>query len=289
MEADHAAAPTYHGYDVAGLWSRMPQLTIRRLTRGGGVTPIPQVLPGYRVALSLGRNQAWLSIGRRVCTAGAFLPGTCVLGQPGEAFDGEMRGPSDVLLFLMEPAYVEDRLAELGLPSGRGELRDLPPRQDFGLHDLATRLATALDGGVAGGTLYSETLVAALTERIILRHASAPTDALRYRESLAPARLRRLLAFIDGHLGTDLHLADLAAVVGLSPAHLARAFRNETGMPIHRYVLQRRLARARDLLVQHGVSVGAAASLSGFCDAAHLSKAYKRAFGDSPSQARQSR
>jgi transcriptional regulator GlxA family with amidase domain len=41
--------------------------------------------------------------------------------------------------------------------------------------------------------------------------------------------------------------------------------------------------------VQHGVSVGAAASLSGFCDAAHLSKAYKRAFGDSPSQARQSR
>jgi AraC family transcriptional regulator len=284
MDETDAPAGSYHGYDVAAFWSRTPQLTVRRLVRAGGAASIPRTLPGYRVALSLARNDAWLSIGGRVCTSGAFPAGTCVLGQPGEAFDGEMRGPADVLLFLIDPSHVGDRLDELGLPRGRGELLDLPAREDLGLSDIASRLVRALDGGLPGAELYCDTLVAALTERIIIRHATLPDASPRYRENLAPARLRKLIEFISSNLGGDLRLSDLALGLRMSQAHLARAFRQATGMPLHRYVLQRRLEQARDLITHEGLAIGAVARQCGFFDAAHLCRAYKAAFGVTPSR-----
>ena len=284
MDETDAQAGSFHGYDVAAFWSRTPRLTVQRLVRAGGAASIPRTLPGYRAALSLARNNAWLSIGGRVCTTGAFPAGACVLGQPGEAFDGEMRGPADVLLFLIDPSYVGDRLEELGLPRDRAELFDQPARGDLGLSDIASRLVRALDGGLPGAELYCDTLVAALTERIIIRHATLPGGSLRYRENLAPARLRKLIEFISRNLGGDLRLADLAFGLSMSQAHLARAFRQATGMPLHRYVLQRRLETAHDLIAREGQAIGAVARRCGFFDAAHFCRTYRSAFGVVPSR-----
>jgi AraC-like DNA-binding protein len=272
-------ASIYHGYNVAGVWDEAPAIIVRRLTRSAGTTPIPRSLPGYRFALSLANNDAWLSIGRRVCTRGPFPLGASVLGQPGDDFDGEMRGPADVLLVLMDPSCVGERLAAMGVPRGAGELRDIPAREDVGLRDLACRFASAIEDDVPRDALYYSTLRTALTERILIRHAARRVEGIGYRETLAPARLRRLIDFVETHLGSEMRIAHLAEVVGLSPAHLARAFRNAMGMPLHRYVLQRRLERVRKRVRRGDGSMAELARSSGFCDASHLSKAYRRAFG----------
>jgi AraC family transcriptional regulator len=282
----HPGRPEYHGYDVARLWMREPGLSIRRLIRDAGVVPIPRSLPGYRVALSLAQNQASLAIGKRVTTTGRFAPGVSVLGQPGDMFDGEMRDRVDVLLFLMEPAYVAAQLESRGLPSERAELRDLPPRPDIGLFQSGTLLADALSRGLAGDELYCEILIDAMVTRIVTRHATLTSGRTPYRESLSPAKLRALVDFIEGNLASPLRLPDLAAAAALSQAHLARAFRNAIGISLHRYVLQRRLRLARDLLSASNDSVQSVATQCGFANDAHLSKAYKRVFGMTPAATR---
>jgi AraC family transcriptional regulator len=282
----HPSDPQYHGYGVAQLWMCQPGLSVRRLVRDAGVVPIPRSLPGYRVALSLAQNRASLVIGKRVTTAGRFAPGMSVLGQPGDTFDGEMRDRVDVLLFLMEPAYVATQLEIRGFPCNRAELRDLPSRPDFGLLGLGALLADALSRGLTGDELYCEVLIDAMITRIITRHATLTCGRTPYCESLSPSKLRALVDFIEQNLAAPLRLADLAATAALSQAHLARAFRNALGISLHRYVLHRRLMRAREILAAANDSVQSVATRNGFADDAHLSKAYKRAFGITPAATR---
>ena len=281
MSPDTNHAPAC-GFDVTHVWEREGSFSVRRLVRDRGIVPIPRHLPGYRAAFSLGQNQAWLAVGKRVVATGCFVSGTNVLGQPGEAFDGEMRNRVDMLLFLLEPRYVAAQLESLGLPGHRAELRDLPARPDLGLLDAGRRLADALGRGLSGDELYCEVLLEALLTRIIIRHATVSSGRLPYRENLTPAKLRTLVAFIDGNLSSPLRLGDLATAAALSQAHLARSFRNATGIPLHRYVLHRRLERARSLLSDASARVETVAAQCGFADAPHLSKAYRKAYGITP-------
>jgi AraC-like DNA-binding protein len=98
----------------------------------------------------------------------------------------------------------------------------------------------------------------------------------------ATARLRALAAFIKQNLSSPLRLDNLAAIAGLSKAHLARSFRNVTGISLHRYVLHHRLERARSLLSRADARVHTVAIQCGFADAPHLSKAYRKAYGITP-------
>ncbi len=281
--AVHKNDGSYYSYDVAKLWDRFPGLTIRRLMRQGGIVPIPALLPGYRVALSLAQNDASLEISGCTATTGSFVEGTMVLGQPGEIFDGEMRNRVDVLLVLMDPEFVANQIEGSGLSANGVELRNLPPRRDVGLLDATRRLTRAFDQGLAGDELYCDVLIDAIVTRVIALHATAQMDRLPYRETLSPYRLRMLIDFIEANLDAPLRLESLASTAALSRAHLARAFRAATGLSPHRYVLQRRLEKAHALLRRSASPLREIAARCGFSDAAHLSKAYKRNFGTLPS------
>jgi hypothetical protein len=98
---------------------------------------------------------------------------------------------------------------------------------------------------LSGDELYCEILLEALLMRITIRHATVTSGLMPYREILTPAKLRALIAFINQNLSSPLRLDDLAAAAALSRAHLARSFRNASGIPLHRYLLHRRLERAR--------------------------------------------
>jgi AraC-like DNA-binding protein len=79
----------------------------------------------------------------------------------------------------------------------------------------------------------------------------------------------------------DVALADLAALAGLSPAHLNRAFARAFGLPPHAYQLAARIDAARRLLAD-GWSVTHAAAEAGFHDSSHLSRHFKRLVGEAP-------
>jgi AraC-like DNA-binding protein len=83
-----------------------------------------------------------------------------------------------------------------------------------------------------------------------------------------------------------VRLVDVAREVGTSPAYLTDLFRRVEGVPLHKYLVQLRLARALVELPSASDLTALALSL-GFSSHSHFSFAFRRAFGSTPSQFRE--
>lgn len=94
------------------------------------------------------------------------------------------------------------------------------------------------------------------------------------------------MEFIEHHLNQPLTLTDMAEVTGLSDFHFARMFKQATGFPPHRYVLHRRLTRARHLLAETLLNMTEIALRCGFGSSSHFSNRFRAEAGISPTEYR---
>lgn len=163
---------------------------------------------------------------------------------------------------LRDDTYVRDQTIEAVIRSAMLPLRWNEP---------AERVATS-----HAGQMLMAYLAARFTDR-------APR-ALVARGGLAPAALRRVTEFVEAHLSAPLAIQDLADVLGLSPYHFARAFKRATGEAPHRFVLRRRVARARDLIARGGLPLAEVALATGFSSQSHLGQRFRELTGLTPGQ-----
>lgn len=101
--------------------------------------------------------------------------------------------------------------------------------------------------------------------------------------SSASHALSRALDYARDHLAERIPLQTLANLAGLSPWRFSIVFRQQMGVPPHRYISRMRIARACELLRQ-GVSAAAVADACGFYDQSHFSRHFKHQCGVTPGQ-----
>jgi transcriptional regulator of acetoin/glycerol metabolism len=106
------------------------------------------------------------------------------------------------------------------------------------------------------------------------------------RGGLSAGALRRVCEFVESHLEDDINLETLAAEARLSVYHFARAFKLSMGVSPHRYLLEQRVKRARQLLVQTDLPLSAIANAVGFFDQGHFSRQFRSLVGTTPSSFR---
>lgn len=99
-------------------------------------------------------------------------------------------------------------------------------------------------------------------------------------------RFSKLLGFIEENLASELSLPELAGVVHLQPAYLSHLFKQELGVGLRAFILQRRIERAQELMRTTEDSLDQIGSALGFNDGFHFSKTFKRLTGMAPSQFR---
>jgi AraC family transcriptional regulator len=100
-----------------------------------------------------------------------------------------------------------------------------------------------------GGRLLTESLGNVLAVHLI-RHATGNEQGAHHpRGGLPGHKLRATIEYLEEHLGTEISLDDLAAVVHLSPYHFARRFKASTGLSRHPYVIARRIEWVERLLL----------------------------------------
>ncbi|RUL74949.1 helix-turn-helix transcriptional regulator [Dyella choica] len=145
-------------------------------------------------------------------------------------------------------------------------------------------LVALLHHGLEHGTiepLEAEALALTLVSRSLGPRTARPLTATPARRRLAD-RVKILLA---GDLSRRWALAEIGKEIGSSPAYLTQVFRQVEGMPLYRYQLQLRLARALDLIKRYDDLSALAAEL-GFSSHSHFTSAFRQAFGRSPSDFR---
>ncbi|SFW56050.1 MULTISPECIES: helix-turn-helix transcriptional regulator [Luteibacter] len=122
----------------------------------------------------------------------------------------------------------------------------------------------------------------ALALRAILGAPSARDDAGTPRGGLATWQERRAIAFMDERLDQSFPVSAVADVCGLSVNHFSRAFRRSTGKPPHRWLLDRRIERSRQLLRDTQLSLADIALACGFAEQSHFTRVFTRTVGMPP-------
>jgi AraC family transcriptional regulator len=104
---------------------------------------------------------------------------------------------------------------------------------------------------------------------------------------LAPWQLRLARDTINAHLEEGLSLEQLAHECRLSVTHFAKAFARSTGISPHRWLMQRRVDVAKDLLLTTDSSLVEISLKCGFSDQSHFTRVFAKATGETPGRWRQ--
>jgi AraC family transcriptional regulator len=130
-----------------------------------------------------------------------------------------------------------------------------------------------------GFVIAVDHLVVAATRLI----SSSPTGTPIVAVHPAVQAARRLL---DEHYDRPLPLADLARATGLSANYLVELFTREVGLPPHRYLLERRIDRAKELLDHADLPITRIAHELGYASGQHFARSFRQGVGCSPSEFR---
>ncbi|HWR37880.1 MAG TPA: response regulator [Patescibacteria group bacterium] len=93
--------------------------------------------------------------------------------------------------------------------------------------------------------------------------------------------------YVSENLAQPLPLKEIAQTVFLSPSHLSRTFKQQTGQSLTAYIQEQRLQYAADLLLTTSDSISEIAGRAGFSDASYFATCFKGKNGVSPLQYRQ--
>jgi transcriptional regulator GlxA family with amidase domain len=137
---------------------------------------------------------------------------------------------------------------------------------------------------------FGRELAASVADQMLhqsARHATGPQRlALADRTGARHPRLLDVIAAMEASLESPVPLAALAGRAGLSLRQLERLFAAEIGVRPTGYYRDLRLQRARQMVLQTGLSMLEIAVATGFASAAHFAKAYRERFGQPPSDHR---
>jgi AraC family transcriptional regulator len=194
----------------------------------------------------------------------------------------ELSAPFDLVRFYL-PAASLDRLAEdRGLPRVPG-LRTHPVRaHDPVMQGLALSILPALEKPPAKANPFIDSIALAFHAHVVRGYRAVPENRGYVGSGLAPWQLRRVHAFADANLDAGHSVADLAAECRLSPSHFARAFSASTGTSPHRWLVSRRIERAKELLIGGGHALSQIALACGFVDQSHFTRVFVRSEGLTP-------
>ena len=173
---------------------------------------------------------------------------------------------------------------DLELDSARLEVRSRFQIRDRELESIGGAIRRELELNFPSGRLCLDGLTTALASRLVTCHSSLaqPSSTQRDGLQLGGYRLKRVLSFIEENLDDKLSIARLGAVAGLASTHLKVSFRNATGLPVHQYVIQRRVERAKALLRSDHLSMAEVALQAGFSHQSHMARHMQRVMGVSP-------
>jgi AraC-like DNA-binding protein len=200
---------------------------------------------------------------------------TILIAEPGELqICVQAETPLTFVAVFVPRALLHEAAVRLGEPG----LRCLPET----VNSSAALAAAARLIESAGSSAEQQELALRAVIDTILHDSKC--DGVRRRRTTAIRKGERLLKeSYEANSASPAPIRWIAAQVGLSYHWFMHSFSKETGSPPHQYLKALRAARAHQLLSeQAGEKLANVASASGYADASHMSRDFKKAYGITP-------
>jgi len=213
----------------------------------------------------------------------------CPAGEPIDCVE-LVEGTLEVLHLYLQPDALLDFATERGfVGTATQSLRYIGGFSDPLLEQMGRAILAETQEETAAGSLLVESLSSSLAARLLYRYSNSSLDVAAGASrvgKLGPRRLNRVLEYIHARLGDALDIRGMASAAHLSRFHFARAFKASTGQTPYQYVNAKRLARAKELLVQNQPLADVARTLN-FSSQANFTRAFRREFGITPGRYRE--
>ena len=215
--------------------------------------------------------------------AGLYNKGDVLITPAGTPLTTQAEGVVHIMQMRLQSAFVE-QVAEETLGKDCKHIEIIPELQtrDAQIEAIATMLLAELQNESLGSTLYVESLANVLAVHLLRHHVTHRPELPTYEGGLPQRQLLKVLDYIDAHLGSEITLADLAALVDISQFHFGRLFKQSLGQTPYQYLLQQRIERAKRLLRQTDQPLVAIALECGFSSHSHSGQKFRQLTGITP-------
>jgi AraC family transcriptional regulator len=204
----------------------------------------------------------------------------CVIPS-GQSFSATLESASEHLAIYLEPLLVL-RAADGSRTTGVVEVVERCSPSDPVISSVGLALLAELESEGLSGRLYAESLANVLAVHLLRHYTASGESAQKFTGGLSGGKLRRVMAFIADDYESDVSLADLAGVAGMSTFHFAREFKRATGTTPHQYLIKFRVERAKALLSGSEMPLVEVSSRSGFSHQSHFTRLFHRLTGTTP-------
>jgi AraC-like DNA-binding protein len=150
------------------------------------------------------------------------------------------------------------------------------------VHHLGNTLLSSLEHPLHTPKIFLDHVLQALNCHIVSSYGGVAIPAPRFRGGLSPWQMRRATELMEAHLDGNIALKKVAAACELSVSHFARAFKTTFRRPPYKWLLERRVDRARELMMNSRLPLTDIAARCGFPDQSALNHSFQRVHGVSP-------
>jgi AraC-like DNA-binding protein len=213
----------------------------------------------------------------------ALGPGTIHINDMRHLWRADLRGPFHVVNFHI-PQSALDEIADEEGASRAGELH-CPiglAHVDTVLKNLALALLPALNRPDQTNRLFTDHAARAVTAHLARSYGSAKVQPQCSRGGLASWQERRAKELLGADLSGDISLPELASACRLSASHFSQAFKQTVGCPPHQWLLNERVGRAKQLILNTRQPLSEIALATGFADQSHFTRVFSQRVKMSP-------
>lgn len=239
---------------------------------------------GYLVALQLATiPYIEQFLGRRKVSSGSYPIGAVNAIDLQEEPSVLLPHPFETLVVYVTRGALEDIAYEHRSPPVE-QLRWPLGHPDPVVYHLGKTLSASLEQPNHASKIFLDHILHALNCHLVCSYGRQKTSVAKFRGGLSSTQMRRAKELLEASLDGDVSLQHVANACGLSTSHFMRAFKETFRKPPYRWVIERRIDRAKDLMATSRLSLADIAIQCGFADQSAFNRSFKRVYGVSPGQ-----
>lgn len=187
---------------------------------------------------------------------------------------------SEMIVLTIEPNFLS-RIARENINTNSIELKPTFAQTDTLIQSIALNIKAELDR-LKSDRVYVESLFQALLLHLLKNHCHKEYYPQQAQNGLPPYKLRQAINYINHNLAENIKTCDLAQMLGLSQYYFCRLFRESLGIPPYRYVIQRRISKAKVLIRENQLPLSDISIECGFSSQSQMTHHFRKLVGVTP-------